>query len=320
MLKSGLLSRPFAQFCVVCEARSVKEAADRIGVTQAAVSRGIKTLEHQLGVELFFRDGYRLEPTEAGRALKAFAMRTQDDIRRLELEMATIDASRRGLLKLGIGPIWSRKPLPQILARLRAEFPTIRLEVTTAIAPLLIEDFRAGKLDLIIGEIGDFNAESGMHLLPLWRTERAAWVHSSHVLASRMEIKLQDLGAYDWIGHEHDNTLKHLVAKRFERAHIEPPNVAMEATSLEFILGVLAQGQMIAVLTDAMEGAAENYGLVRLPFAFDDLSLTASVLYHTNLVRLGPIRRLLQLLQAKEEFDFACTVLPSLGSGLIANR
>src|SRR5579863_10111090 len=59
-------SRQLAAFCAVVERRSFSQAAERLGVTQPAVSLQIRALEKRLGVQLFDRSGRRVEPTEAG--------------------------------------------------------------------------------------------------------------------------------------------------------------------------------------------------------------------------------------------------------------
>src|SRR5919205_1014665 len=59
-------TRQLAAFCAVVERRSFSQAADRLGVTQPAVSLQIRSLEERLGRRLLDRSGRRVEPTEAG--------------------------------------------------------------------------------------------------------------------------------------------------------------------------------------------------------------------------------------------------------------
>src|SRR2546426_12316261 len=68
-------TRQLAAFCAVVERRSFSQAADRLGVTQPAVSLQIRSLEQRLGRQLLDRSGRRVEPTEAGPRLYASAQR-----------------------------------------------------------------------------------------------------------------------------------------------------------------------------------------------------------------------------------------------------
>src|SRR5580704_4409819 len=68
-------TRQLAAFCAVVERRSFSQAAERLGVTQPAVSLQIRALEKRLGTQLFDRSGRRVEPTEAGMRLYRGAQR-----------------------------------------------------------------------------------------------------------------------------------------------------------------------------------------------------------------------------------------------------
>ena len=88
-------TRQLAAFCAVVERRSFSQAAERLGVTQPAVSLQIRTLEKRLGTQLLDRSGRRVEPTEAGRRLYRGAQRM------LALEdqlVAEVGASGEGAL------------------------------------------------------------------------------------------------------------------------------------------------------------------------------------------------------------------------------
>src|ERR671937_3015055 len=68
-------TRQLAAFCAVVERKSFSQAAERLGVTQPAVSLQIRSLEQRLGRQLLDRSGRRVEPTEAGLRLYANAQR-----------------------------------------------------------------------------------------------------------------------------------------------------------------------------------------------------------------------------------------------------
>src|SRR4051794_392205 len=68
-------TRQLAAFCTVVERRSFSQAAERLGVTQPAVSLQVRALEKRLGTQLLDRSGRRVEPTEAGMRLYAGAQK-----------------------------------------------------------------------------------------------------------------------------------------------------------------------------------------------------------------------------------------------------
>src|SRR6266511_4045958 len=85
-------TRQLAAFCAVVERKSFSQAAERLGVTQPAVSLQIRSLEQRLGRQLLDRSGRRVEPTEAGRRLYASAQRV---LAAEELELGIVGAGRR---------------------------------------------------------------------------------------------------------------------------------------------------------------------------------------------------------------------------------
>src|SRR5436305_2638514 len=83
-------TRQLAAFCAVVDLRSFSLAAERLGVTQPAISMQVRGLEERLGQRLIDRSGRRVEPTEAGQRLYASAQRL------LALEEQLIDEVTSG--------------------------------------------------------------------------------------------------------------------------------------------------------------------------------------------------------------------------------
>src|SRR5438874_9348089 len=96
-------TRQLAAFCAVVERKSFSQAAERLGVTQPAVSLQVRSLEKRLGTKLLDRSGRRVEPTETGLRLYRAAQRMLSIEDQLLEEVAGTDASAdlRGELALG---------------------------------------------------------------------------------------------------------------------------------------------------------------------------------------------------------------------------
>src|ERR687898_1669634 len=95
-------TRQLAAFCAVVERRSFSQAADRLGVTQPAVSLQVRALEKRLGQRLLDRSGRRVEPTEAGLRLYRGASRLLALEQQLLEEVAGEDEGElKGRLEIG---------------------------------------------------------------------------------------------------------------------------------------------------------------------------------------------------------------------------
>src|SRR5919106_543963 len=147
-------TRQLAAFCAVVERRSFSQAAERLGVTQPAVSLQVRALEERLGQRLIDRSGRRVEPTEAGRRLYRNAQRL------LELERQLVEDVRGdgGVLKgrLGIGA--STGPgahlVPLLLCEFQREHPDLRIALSIADTHAVIEQVAERELELgIVGAV-----------------------------------------------------------------------------------------------------------------------------------------------------------------------
>src|SRR5215207_7359977 len=121
-------TRQLAAFWAVVERKSFSQAAERLGVTQPAVSLQVRSLEKRLGRKLLDRSGRRVEPTEAGLALYRGAQRM------LALEGQLIDqvasesaGTLRGRLELGASSGPGETVLPLLLAEFQGANPEVRV-------------------------------------------------------------------------------------------------------------------------------------------------------------------------------------------------
>src|SRR6059036_3514902 len=94
-------TRQLAAFCTVVERRSFSQAADRLGVTQPAVSLQIRALEKRLDTQLLDRSGRRVEPTEAGWRLYRGAQRLLALEEQIVSAVAAVEGDLNGDLVLG---------------------------------------------------------------------------------------------------------------------------------------------------------------------------------------------------------------------------
>src|SRR5438874_8815396 len=112
-------TRQLAAFCAVVERRSFSQAAERLGVTQPAVSLQVRALEKRLGAQLLDRSGRRVEPTEAGLRLYRGAQRLLALEEQVRQEVAAGDEGvLSGRLEIGA----STGPGGVVMAQLLCEF------------------------------------------------------------------------------------------------------------------------------------------------------------------------------------------------------
>src|SRR4051794_16728301 len=137
-------TRQLAAFCAVVERRSFSQAAERLGVTQPAVSLQVRALEKRLGTQLLDRSGRRVEPTEAGLRLYRGAQRLLHLEEQMLAEVASEAAGAlTGELSIGASTGPAAVAVPLLLCDFQLRHPELRvaLEVhdTQAVVDLVAD-------------------------------------------------------------------------------------------------------------------------------------------------------------------------------------
>jgi DNA-binding transcriptional LysR family regulator len=160
-------TRQLAAFCTVVERRSFSQAAERLGVTQPAVSLQIRALEKRLGTQLLDRSGRRVEPTEAGRRLYRGAQRMLALEEQLVSDVAsTTEGELAGDLVLGASTGPAAIVVPVLLGEFHREHPDVRVFLTVSDTHTIIERVAARELEL--GIVGASRRHRGVRFEPFF--------------------------------------------------------------------------------------------------------------------------------------------------------
>jgi len=132
----------------VSEEGSFSRAAQRLFISQPALSQSIRRAEEALGAEFFVRDTHTVRLTAAGELLVREGrelLRQRED---LKLRLSGLSAARHDYIRLGISPFYSKYYLPAVLPYFSRHFPSVHLEITEEISVKLEQQVIDGKLDL----------------------------------------------------------------------------------------------------------------------------------------------------------------------------
>jgi len=139
-------------FCRVFEEKSFTRAAERLGLSQPTVSSHVKSLEDELGGQLFDRLGRQIEPTSAARLLYEHAMELLALHDEVEERLHSHLHGKRGRLSIGASTIPGEHLLPRVLGGFGRRWPDIEIVVHVASTRQIIELVASGELELgIVG-------------------------------------------------------------------------------------------------------------------------------------------------------------------------
>src|SRR5258706_15661884 len=182
-------TRQLAAMCAVVEKKSFSQAAERLGVTQPAVSLQIRALEKRLGTQLLDRSGRRVEPTESGLRLYRNAQRMLALEEQLLEELSQED-SRTGRFELGASTGPGGSVVPLILGELQRTHPEIRVALTVSDTGRIVELVADRALEL--GVVGFAHRHRAVVFEPLFRDEVVLACPPGHPFAGRT-VSLDEL-------------------------------------------------------------------------------------------------------------------------------
>jgi DNA-binding transcriptional LysR family regulator len=177
-------TRQLAAFCAVVERKSFSQAAERLGVTQPAVSLQIRSLEQRLGRQLLDRSGRRVEPTEAGLRLYASAQRLLQAEEQLLEDLESGDEDLvAGSLELGASTGPGGSVVPVLLCDFQERHPDVRVRLTVSDTQTVVA--RVAERELELGIVGAGRRHRGVTFEPFFRDEVVLAVPAKHQFAGK---------------------------------------------------------------------------------------------------------------------------------------
>jgi DNA-binding transcriptional LysR family regulator len=184
-------TRQLAAFVAVVERRSFSQAADRLGVTQPAVSLQVRALEKRLGTQLLDRSGRRVEPTEAGLRLYRGAQRLLSLEEQLLEEIAgEAEGELTGELRLGASTGPAAVVVPLLLCEFQRAHPDVRIALTVSDTQSIVD--RVAARDLELGIVGAARRQRAVRFEPFLEDEVILACPPGHPFAGRT-ITLDEL-------------------------------------------------------------------------------------------------------------------------------
>src|SRR6186997_3188804 len=147
-------TRALQAFCAVVERKSFSQAAERLGVTQPAVSLQVRSLEERLGHKLIDRSGRRVEPTEAGERLYRNAQRLLAAEAQLLAELDEEDGELTGRLAIGASTGPGAHLVPLLICEFARQHPALQVALTIADTQMVSEQVADRVLELgVVGAL-----------------------------------------------------------------------------------------------------------------------------------------------------------------------
>lgn len=226
---------------------NITSAAERLYTSQPGISKQLKLLEQELGVQLFTRKGKSLTAiTPAGKDVIGRARRIMREVENIRNLASDLSGEQEGTLSIATTHTQARHVLPDVLREFRERYPKINLELQQGTSEQIAELVAANRVDFAIAT-GSRQLFPGLVLLPCYSWDRIVLVPSGHPLTGNKELSLRVLAGYPLVTYVFGSTGESSLKKAFADQGLEP-NVVFTARDADIIKTYVRMGMGVGII------------------------------------------------------------------------
>jgi len=283
---------------------NVSAAAEALHTSQPGISKQVRSLEDELGIEIFVRHGKRMAAvTEPGKAVLAIAERILAEAGNLKRAGEEFANEKLGTLTVATTHTQARYALPKAVAAFKKRYPKVRLVLHQGNPTQICEMVLAGEADLAIAT-ESIAKYPGLVSLPCYQWNRCVVVPPGHPLLKAKPLTLEAIARHPVVTYDFAFAGRSQINKAFEKRGLAP-NIVLTALDSDVIKTYVELGLGIGILAAMSFDAKRDRGLH---------ALDASHLFESSTTRLG-IKRGAYL--RGYAYDFIERFAPRLSRGLV---
>jgi DNA-binding transcriptional LysR family regulator len=213
-------------FYTVAQRLSFTKAAVELYITQPAITKHIKELEHQLNAQLFRRNGNSIQLTTAGKILVQYAEKIFQTYTELETELAQLNNLEAGTVHIGASTTVAQTILPKLLAMFKKTYPAVTFTFTQGNTDLITQLVLAEKIDIAIVEGGTHYPQIAYS--PFAKDEIVLVTRASNQLSKKAEINPKQLLKIPLILREAGSGTLDVIFNALNKAGLNPKDLQIE--------------------------------------------------------------------------------------------
>ncbi|VTU46389.1 Galactose-binding protein regulator (plasmid) [Variovorax sp. SRS16] len=298
-LLNRIRMRQVALMLAVEERRTLRAAANQLGLTQPAATKMLHELESALGQPLFDRVGRGLQLNPAGERVMGYFRGIRGSMEALNRELREFELGSIG--KFSLGSIMAASPgrLTDALAELKAAHPLLAMEIAVDTSDKLLAQLHEGVLEVVVGR--PVGTEAALCSFKAIADESlAVVVGNAHPLAAQSRVAFTDLLGYPWILQPANSPMRDVIAREFQVHHAPMPRGLIETGSILTTINLIRKSHMIGVIPATVARRDAEHGvlsIVRYPIRHK-LSTYGSIVRNDRPLSL-PAQQFLALLHRK---------------------
>jgi len=239
--------RHLRNMLAVMEEGSLGKAAQRLNVSQPALTKSIQRLEEQLGVRLFDREARGMKPTFYADSLRGYAKAACVGMAEAESQIASLRNGTEGIITVAGPPLIVTELLPKVLVRLSQERPKLQVRVVGQNKELFT-DLLDGRFNLVVAMLYNELPKEGLSKQWLFDDKLVLIMRPDHPLAKRRKVKPGDLLDKKWVFADSDTWSQRRLRLYFEQAGLALPRARFESRNPEVLKSIIMISDHIGMI------------------------------------------------------------------------
>ena len=234
---------------IVRQGLNISGAAAALYTSQPGVSKQIRLLEEELGIEIFVRNGKRIVAiTEPGKAVLAIVQRILQDAGNLKQVGQEFHSQDSGHLTIATTHTQARYALPPVVKQFIKRYPKVQLGLHQGNPTQIAEQVLNGEADIAIAT-ESLSLYDDLVTLPCYEWHHCVVVPPKHPLLDEKKLTLAKIAQYPIVTYDFAFSGRGKINEAFEKAHIEP-NIALTAIDADVIKTYVELGLGIGILAE----------------------------------------------------------------------
>jgi len=247
-------ARQLRYLLAIARSGSFVKAAELLQISQPALSVAIARLEDMVGSQLVTRSRNGATLNAHGALLIRHAESVETVLKTAQQEIRLFDQGVLGPLTVGGTPLTTLSIIPDVIARLTAEFSTVNIRVVEDTDENLLARLLSHEVDLVISNIGLSSPPAGVEATPLFHARAVVVVRARHLLASRKILSISDISHLTWVLPHPGGAFRKQIEALFT-IHGEPfPGNVVEALPFSVLKEIVRRSDCVTVLSEQIVG------------------------------------------------------------------
>lgn len=254
--------RQLLAFVQLAQSTTFAEAAEKMHLSQPALSLSIKKMEEQLGGRLLSRTTRNVRLSQEGKEFLPVALRLLNDWDNAVDDVRNLFAMNRGKLTVASMPSFAGSVLPEIIKTFHQRWPNINLSVLDVVMEATMQQVLQGRAE--IGFTFEHEQMEGLEFYPLFEDKFVALVPPTNELSQLKQVDLNQLSAFPFVAMNRGSSFRRWVdeVQDLEKCRF---NIAAEAGQLATVGQLVRQGLGVSIVPGICEAQMQLNRLVCVP-------------------------------------------------------